>query len=90
MIGQKSTIAGIGRILSPWLKATVLNDTGLTGYYDFDVKWTALDAGDSGQIPDAMGLLISVLQTRFGLKLSKSQGPVRYMVVDHVEPPTEN
>jgi uncharacterized protein (TIGR03435 family) len=95
LIGKKVTIAGIIRGLAPHIKKPMVDATGLTGYYDFDVKWTAPEAPDghtpaSSFGPDGAALLISVLQERFGLRLVKSTGPVEYWVVDHVEPPTEN
>jgi uncharacterized protein (TIGR03435 family) len=95
LIGKKVTIGFLIRALAPHIKKPMVDATGLTGYYDFDVKWTAPEAPD-GHIPassfgpDGAALLMSVLQERFGLKLVKSTGPVEYWVVDHVEPPTEN
>ncbi len=95
MIGKKSTMRGIANALTIFLKRPVNDKTGLTGYYDFDVKWSALESLD-GQPPspglgaDGTGLLISMLQKEFGLRLTKTNGPVEYWVVDHVEPPTGN
>jgi len=95
LIGQKVTIAGLIRGLSPHIRKPMVDATGLKGFYDFDVKWTAPEASDghtpaSSFGPDGAALLISVLQERFGLHLVKSTGPVEYLVVDHVEPPTGN
>ena len=69
--------------------------TGLKGYYDFDVQWSAPKTLD-GQRPapqfgaEGAGLLISTLQELFGLRLTNATGPVEYWVVDHVEPPADN
>jgi uncharacterized protein (TIGR03435 family) len=95
LVGKKVTIGFLIRALAPHIKKPVVDATGLTGYYDFDVKWTAPEAPDghmpaSSFGPDGAALLISVLQDRFGLRLVKSSGAVEYWVVDHVEPPTEN
>ena len=88
-------MAGMARMLVIFLKRPVVDSTGLKGYYDFDVKWSAPESPD-GKLPaDRYGaagaaLLISTLQDQFGLRLTSSTGSVKYWVIDHVEPPTEN
>ncbi|MBS1859182.1 MAG: TIGR03435 family protein [Acidobacteria bacterium] len=95
MIGERSTMAGLAGALVIFLKRPVIDRTGLTGYYDFDVKWRSPETPD-GQPPsrgfdtEGAGLLISNLQSQLGLRLRKIRGPVEYWVVDQVKPPTEN
>jgi uncharacterized protein (TIGR03435 family) len=70
----------------------VTDQTGLKGYYDINVKWTAPEgsgAGD-GLGADGIGLLIAMLPDQLGLRLTKGTGPVRYWIVDRVEPPSSN
>ena len=95
IIGKKSTMAGFSRMLPIFLKRPVADRTGLKGYYDFDVKWTAPEPPDgqrtgSGFGAVGVGLLISTLQDQFGLHLRTTTGPVEYWVVDGVEQPTDN
>lgn len=95
MIGRKSTMAGMAAAVQIFLKRPVIDATGLKGYYDFDVKWSAPEPPDAnpaapGLGTEGIGLLMSALQDRFGLRLSSTTGPVEYWVVDHVEPPTVN
>jgi uncharacterized protein (TIGR03435 family) len=91
MLGNKSTIAGIVSALTPWLPGTVVDQTGLKGHYDFDVRWNAPGIPEAtGLGADGIALLISTLQERFGLRLTKTTGPAEYWVVDHIEPPTDN
>jgi len=95
MIGNKSTMAGLASALTIFLQRPVIDQTGLRGYYDFDVRWSAPEA-PGGQPPspgfgtEGTGLLISNLQDQFGLRLTRTTGPVDYWVVDRVEPPTGN
>jgi len=95
MIGKKSTMAGIATAVTIFLKRPVVDRTGLKGYYDFDLKWSAPEATD-GQQPspglgsEGLGLLISTLQNQLGLRLTKTNGPVDYWLVDQVERPTGN
>jgi uncharacterized protein (TIGR03435 family) len=95
IIGKKATMAGMARMLVIFLKRPVVDSTGLKGYYDFDVKWSAPESPDGKPPSDiygaaASGLLISTLREQFGLRLTSRTGPVKYWVVDHIEPPTEN
>ena len=41
MIGNKSTMTGMVMSLAVFLKQPVVDQTGLKGYYDFDVRWKA-------------------------------------------------
>jgi uncharacterized protein (TIGR03435 family) len=95
IIGNKSTMAGLARALTIFIKRPVVDQTGLKGYYDFDVKWSAPETADRqppspGVGPEGIGLLISTLQNQLGLYLTNTAGPVKYWVVDHVTPPTDN
>ncbi|HEX4810038.1 MAG TPA: TIGR03435 family protein [Bryobacteraceae bacterium] len=95
LIGKKSTMSGLAAALSTFLERSVVDQTGLKGYYDFDVRWSVPEA-PNGQTPsprfgaEGAGLLITNLQSQFGLRLTKTAGPVKYWVVDHVDPPTDN
>ena len=74
------------------VERNVIDKTGLTGKYDFTLKWrpTELegkaDASTDNDAPD----LFAALQEQLGLKLEPSKGPVDTLVIDHVELPTEN
>jgi uncharacterized protein (TIGR03435 family) len=93
--GKKSTMGGVAKMLSVVLKWPVVDATGLTSYYDLDMKWNDPDAPAgqprvTGFGAENTGLLNSILQDELGLRLTKANGPVEYWVVDHVEPPTVN
>jgi uncharacterized protein (TIGR03435 family) len=91
IVGNRSTMAGLAKTLAIFLKRPVVDQTGLTGYYDFDVKWSAPEAAAApGLGPEGIGLLISALQNQFGLSLTRAVGPVKYWVVDRAEPPADN
>jgi uncharacterized protein (TIGR03435 family) len=99
IVGKKSTMAGVAATLTFFMVRPVTDHTGLKGYYDFDVRWTAPPSPDEqpaapphgpGLGPEGTALLISMLHDRFGLRLTNTTGPVEYWVVDHVEQPSEN
>ncbi len=73
--------------LSNFTGRVVVDKTGLTGWYDIDLKWTPdedLAAGASGPT------LFTALEEQLGLKLISDKAPVDVLVVDHIERPTEN
>src|SRR6185437_1285383 len=89
--GTKLTAVGfpIGA-LAPTLNGdvgrTVVDKTGLTGIYDFTLKWRPVNATADNNDPD----LFTALQEQLGLKLVPSKGPVPTLIIDHIERPTEN
>jgi uncharacterized protein (TIGR03435 family) len=85
--------------LSVQLGRPVIDKTGLTGNYVLTLKWTpdteALPATPStpdGAAPaDVSGpSIFTAVQEQLGLKLVSTKGPVKILVIDHIERPTEN
>lgn len=74
--------------LSGELGRIVVDRTGLTGYYDIDLKWTP--DGSQSSDPNAPPDLFTALEEQLGLKLVPTKAPVDVIVVDHVERPSEN
>jgi uncharacterized protein (TIGR03435 family) len=82
------------------LDRPVLNQTGITGRYDFTLVWTPDDsqfagmgvkipppAADDGKAPPN---LYTAIQEQIGLKLEATKAPADVMVIDHVEKPSAN
>jgi uncharacterized protein (TIGR03435 family) len=76
----------------------VVNKTGLTGKYDFDLKWTPENAPSPGtpgadngtpQDTNAPGLF-TALEEQLGLKLESQKGAVETLVVEAIDRPTPN
>jgi uncharacterized protein (TIGR03435 family) len=73
----------------------VLDQTGLNGRFDFTLEWTPEPSGpppaDGAPAPDPPGpTFLQALHDQLGLKLESTIGPVRIMIVDRVERPSEN
>ncbi len=70
----------------------MIDRTGLTGNYDYELKWTpdsVADAGaDNGKV--AAPPLFTALEEQLGLRLESQRGPVEGLVVDKVEMPSAN
>ena len=71
----------------------LVNNTGLTGKYDFSLHWVSDQPGLPG-IDGPPGAsetaLYTALQEQLGLKLVNTKAPVEVIVIDHIEPPSEN
>jgi bla regulator protein BlaR1 len=73
-------------------EGTVQDKTGLTGRYDFAIKFSPFERrtqGD-GAAPDDPSLMAFTAATQLGLKLEKSKGQVETLVIDHMERPSKN
>lgn len=65
----------------------VENKTGLTGVYDFTLHYSPTDPPP----PDSPAPSIyTALEEQLGLKLEPIKAPVKSLVIDHVERPSEN
>jgi len=76
----------------------VLDQTGLTGNYDFTLQWTAenptsngISGPDSATTPDSSGPpIFTAIREQLGLKLDATKGQVETIVIDNIERPSEN
>jgi uncharacterized protein (TIGR03435 family) len=75
---------------SSGLERPVLDRTGLTGKYNFELSWTPpRKLGDTASMEDTANLF-TILQDELGLKLESAKEPVEVIVIDHVERPSAN
>lgn len=88
-----------GLMQSAVLDRPVVDQTGLTGRFDFTLNWTPDDSqfgGMGARIPpptdvaDAPPNLYTAIQEQIGLKLEATKAPADVMVIDHVEKPSAN
>jgi uncharacterized protein (TIGR03435 family) len=77
------------------LDRPVVDKTGLTGRYDFDLDWAADETQFGGEIPtpssDAQAPpFFTAIQQQIGLRLEATRGNVQAFVIDQAEPPSAN
>jgi uncharacterized protein (TIGR03435 family) len=99
-IDQMGTIKGplslkelADALSGPITGRVVLDKTGLTSKYDLALTWTPNNVGPSnGAAPaDTSGpSIFTAVQEQLGLKLRPARGPVKGLVIDHIERPSEN
>jgi uncharacterized protein (TIGR03435 family) len=94
-------ILELARTLSNQLNRVVLDKTGLTGRYDFQLTFApeGRGFGPLGPVPGApeppasdgsTPTLVTAIQEQLGLKLDAQRGPVEVLVIDRVDQPTED
>jgi uncharacterized protein (TIGR03435 family) len=71
------------------LPRPVMDDTGLTGGYDFSLEWMPEDTSEVNN-RESGGTFHEALKEQLGLKLEPRKGPVEVLVIDHVEQPSPN
>ena len=102
---QATSMQDAANSFAPYFDRPVLDRTGLTGQYDFDIVWEVTP--DAPQVPALQnpsgrggnyfnpftGLTVSELSIALkgtGLKVEATRAPIEVLVVDHVERPSEN
>jgi bla regulator protein blaR1 len=69
----------------------IVDNTNLSGRYDWTLHWTPWQDLSSGESPESKGpSLFTALQEQLGLKLEPAKGNVEVVVVDHIDFPSEN
>ena len=82
--------------ISPFnaIDGPVVDRTGLTGRYDIHLESVlsvppGLRQGDDNNAPDGP-TLFTALEDQLGLKLERIKAPKKFLVIDHIERPSEN
>jgi uncharacterized protein (TIGR03435 family) len=82
-------ISDLALQLTFYVDRPVVDQTGLTGRYDFQLRWTNDDAHtptDGAAAP----LLFTAIQEQLGLKIDAVKAPTQVLVVDALGRPTAN
>ena len=64
----------------------VVDETGLKGHYDFVLNGISVEPSPDGTTTS----IFTALEEQLGLKLESRRAPVEVLVIDRVEPPSEN
>jgi uncharacterized protein (TIGR03435 family) len=71
----------------------VIDQTGLEGGYYIKLEWPRNPSVAGTHIAPAFAstaFMFAALEQQLGLKLEPTQGPVDFLVIDHIERPSEN
>jgi uncharacterized protein (TIGR03435 family) len=78
------TMTGLAAMPRP-----VVDQTGLSGLYDFTLTWMHDPSGDDATADNSANFR-NALKSQLGLELKPSHAPISFLIVDHVERPSEN
>jgi uncharacterized protein (TIGR03435 family) len=96
MQGHSALLSNLCRSLTSEPEAEgrpIVDKTGLTGQYDFTLRWTPVDPGPGAATSDPgeqWPSLFTALQEQLGLKLTPGKEQIEVIVVDSAEQPSEN
>jgi uncharacterized protein (TIGR03435 family) len=94
--GRNATMGNFVSLLQrAILDRPVVDKTGLSGRYDFDLEWAPDETQFGGDVPPASAAatsppLFEAIQQELGLRLEATKGPVDALVVDTAERPAAN
>ena len=91
--GFGRTMAQLTPLLDEVMASPVVDRTGLTGTFDFDVVWG--ETGDltkdpSDQTPEARAALLTALREQLGLSLNATRAPYDVLVIESIARPAAN
>ena len=82
--GEFSTLL---RSLSTWTDRVLIDRTGLSGRFDWDLQWTPEPlTPDVASVPNPLPL-VTALQEQLGFRLEPQRAPVEVLVIDRAERP---
>ena len=87
---REITMGRLAQRFTSALGRPVLDRTDLNGSFDVDLTFTpdnpTVDAADAPNAPS----LLTAIREQLGLRLESTRAPVDVLVIDRVQPPTEN
>jgi uncharacterized protein (TIGR03435 family) len=92
-----ATMADLCRRLSSYVDRDIIDNTGLKGVFDVHLDLAPADLGYPDAVPDPSspfapgdGDAISFAVQKLGLQMRSAKGSAQFLVIDHVERPSEN
>jgi uncharacterized protein (TIGR03435 family) len=91
IFGGGQTVSELVNYLSSELKAPVVDKTGLTGKYDYNLEFSRAPGAATDNLADSAPDFVTAVRDQLGLKLESKKGPIDLLVIDHIEKtPTAN
>jgi uncharacterized protein (TIGR03435 family) len=87
---HETSIQELAGLLSYYLRATVLDQTGLTDSYNFILQFHGTLSDLQSDDPSLWAPVEKAVQEQLGLNLRLTKGPIDTIVIDTIEKPSEN
>jgi len=91
------TMADLCRELAKYVDRDIVDKTGITGVFDVHLELAPVDLGYPDAAPDLTstytpgdGRAIAAAVEKIGLQMRPAKGSVQFLVIDHVDRPSEN
>lgn len=82
-----ASMKAVAGVVTSQLETPVVDHTGLSGYYDFTLRfgrpWSANN-------PDSWPDIFTAIQEQLGLKLESTKASIPVLVIDHIDMPSAN
>jgi uncharacterized protein (TIGR03435 family) len=82
-VGNNTTTDYLALRLGKYLRRPVLNETGITGSYDYYLP------PDDPDNDDVVTGVVRVVD-RLGLRIKRGRGPIKTLVIDHIQQPSDS
>jgi uncharacterized protein (TIGR03435 family) len=93
LTGRTAPMRQLASVLTGVVQRHVVDRTNLPGVFDFDLEFSPTplnaDAGVTASVDNAISVFTALLE-QLGLKLQPQRGRIDYVVIDGVEPPSED
>ncbi len=90
VMGGGVSMEQMAQTLAQYTGRTVVDRTGLSGHFDYDLEFEADPAVPGRGLGGGFPTLAIALQEQLGLKLDPERATVDVLVIDSIERPTEN
>jgi uncharacterized protein (TIGR03435 family) len=84
--GRGVKVGAMASTMSAMMRETIVDETGLTGWYDMNLSMTIENPPPDNGPPS----IFTALQEQLGLKLEPRRGPVETFVIDSAERPVSD
>ena len=89
MVLHNLTMSALAELLARQIGKPVVDQTGLDGIFDVNLKWAPSDMIDTSASQDGPSL-VTALREQLGLRLQSAKAPVELLSVKRVNKPLEN
>lgn len=87
---QDCTVESLNQLLHEATGRSVLDKTGLTGRYDFELRWAPQNVSPNDVSNESLADIFTAVREQLGLKLEPANAPLDVLIIDHVERPSAN